>query len=149
VDDRLVRWCAKRQVPTGGFQGRRNKVPDTCYSFWVGASLVLLERYDAVVNRKSTRAFHVEQCQSRFGGFTKLRDDVYPDVLHSYFSLCALSMLGEPGLEPLDCALCISERAAARCRAARAAAETGDADQGAGAGSAGGGACGSSALYFV
>ena len=30
----------QRQV--GGFQGRVNKDPDTCYSFWVGASLKML-----------------------------------------------------------------------------------------------------------
>ena len=33
-------WCMQRQV--GGFQGRVNKDPDTCYSFWVGASLKML-----------------------------------------------------------------------------------------------------------
>ena len=35
--ERLKRWCLLRQK--GGFQGRPNKPLDTCYSFWVGASL--------------------------------------------------------------------------------------------------------------
>ena len=33
----LKRWCLQRQQ--SGFQGRPNKPVDTCYSFWVGASL--------------------------------------------------------------------------------------------------------------
>ena len=31
------RWCLMRQ--RSGFQGRPNKPADTCYSFWIGASL--------------------------------------------------------------------------------------------------------------
>ena len=34
---RLIRWCINRQI--SGFQGRPNKPADTCYSFWVGATL--------------------------------------------------------------------------------------------------------------
>ena len=33
----LQRWCLRRQQT--GFQGRPNKPVDTCYSFWIGASL--------------------------------------------------------------------------------------------------------------
>merc|ERR1719469_318013 len=36
----LIQWIVQRQV--GGFQGRPNKDEDTCYSFWLGASLSLL-----------------------------------------------------------------------------------------------------------
>ena len=32
-----ISWLNQRQV--GGFQGRTEKVPDVCYSFWCGASL--------------------------------------------------------------------------------------------------------------
>lgn len=35
--ERLKRWCMLRQE--SGFQGRPNKPVDTCYSFWVGATL--------------------------------------------------------------------------------------------------------------
>ena len=34
---KLIRWCVMRQQ--SGFQGRPNKPADTCYSFWVGATL--------------------------------------------------------------------------------------------------------------
>ena len=33
----LKKWCLFRQKT--GFQGRPNKPVDTCYSFWIGASL--------------------------------------------------------------------------------------------------------------
>lgn len=35
--DKLIKWCLDRQ--STGFQGRPNKQPDTCYCFWIGASL--------------------------------------------------------------------------------------------------------------
>jgi geranylgeranyl transferase type-1 subunit beta len=34
---KLIKWCLDRQ--STGFQGRPNKQPDTCYCFWIGASL--------------------------------------------------------------------------------------------------------------
>ena len=35
--DGLVFWCLSRQGQ--GFNGRPNKVEDSCYTFWIGASL--------------------------------------------------------------------------------------------------------------
>ena len=37
----VVAWCAARHG-AGGVQGRVNKPCDSCYSWWVGASLALL-----------------------------------------------------------------------------------------------------------
>ena len=41
--ERLKRWCVCRQQT--GFQGRPNKPVDTCYSFWVGATLEVKSCY--------------------------------------------------------------------------------------------------------
>jgi len=106
--EELVRWCVHRQV--SGFQGRRNKVPDTCYSFWVGASLCMLDAFD-LIDKPTCRAFH-ERCRSVFGGFLKLEHSRFPDPLHTYFSICAMSMLEAPGFGKLNPELCISQRAA-------------------------------------
>ncbi|ORC87523.1 protein farnesyltransferase [Trypanosoma theileri] len=39
----LRRWLASRQMKfEGGFNGRTNKLVDSCYSYWVGASHVLM-----------------------------------------------------------------------------------------------------------
>jgi geranylgeranyl transferase type-1 subunit beta len=37
----LIEWLLKRQ--DGGFHGRINKPDDTCYAFWIGASLKVLD----------------------------------------------------------------------------------------------------------
>ncbi|KAF2441347.1 terpenoid cyclases/Protein prenyltransferase [Karstenula rhodostoma CBS 690.94] len=64
-----------------GMNGRENKIGDTCYAYW-----------------------HL------VGGFGKLPGD-HPDPQHSFLGLMVLSMFGEPGLQNVDTALCITERA--------------------------------------
>lgn len=39
---RIKRWCIMRQQ--SGYHGRPNKPVDTCYSFWVGATLKVREK---------------------------------------------------------------------------------------------------------
>eukprot|EP00727_Mastigamoeba_balamuthi_P011131 m51a1_g6640 putative geranylgeranyl transferase type-1 subunit beta-like (371) ;mRNA; r:108712-110028 len=105
----LVRWLCSRQV--GGFQGRVNKPADSCYSFWIGSSLAMLGHAD-LINREALRAFIVS-CQTKLGGFAKLPEDCPPDVLHTYYSICGLSLIGEQGIAPYNCAISISRRAMA------------------------------------
>ena len=86
-------------------QGRCNKPADTCYSFWVGGGLHILEQYlkktavasssspppDDLLASKNVIDF-ILQCQHPvFGGFGKL-EEAPPDVLHTFYSLCYLSM---------------------------------------------------------
>ncbi|CAH8845609.1 unnamed protein product [Trichobilharzia szidati] len=41
---RLLHWASHRQMATeGGFQGRTNKLVDSCYSFWQGALFPIVE----------------------------------------------------------------------------------------------------------
>ncbi len=118
--DELVHWCVERQV--GGFQGRPNKDEDTCYSFWIGASLDLLgapHMTDALALCDFACA-----CQHpTYGGIAKLVGNP-PDVLHTYFALCGMSLAQYPGLRELHTPLGITMRAA---RAARLAADAEDA----------------------
>jgi geranylgeranyl transferase type-1 subunit beta len=100
----LTEWLSARQ--TSGFQGRVNKVPDSCYGFWCGASLKLLGKFDEVVERGNLCGF-VRSCCGPHGGFGK-HADANPDVLHTYYSLCALSMCGTPGLAAVNPQLGIS-----------------------------------------
>lgn len=104
--DAAVRWCAQRQV--GGFQGRANKDEDTCYSYWIGASLALLGRADLIEARAS--AAFTRRCQCARGGLCK-HEAAPPDPLHSCLSICGLSVAGRPGLEPLEPALGLTRRA--------------------------------------
>ncbi|KAG0575744.1 hypothetical protein KC19_5G027400 [Ceratodon purpureus] len=104
----LVGWCVRRQTESGGFQGRLNKPADTCYAFWVGSSLKMLGTYN-LCNTVELRSFLLT-CQSGWGGFSKIPNR-YPDPLHSYYGICAFSLLEEPGLQPLCCELGFSMRA--------------------------------------
>ncbi|KAK8961980.1 Protein farnesyltransferase subunit beta [Platanthera guangdongensis] len=96
----LVEWSLQRQSIDGGFQGRVNKPSDTCYAFWVGAVLKLLGSYH-FCNREALRIFLLS-CQSKFGGFKKFPDIIYPDLYHSFYGYAALSLLEETGLKPLQ-----------------------------------------------
>ena len=42
--DRLIDWLSSRQLTEeGGFNGRINKLVDSCYNFWQGASFELFD----------------------------------------------------------------------------------------------------------
>ncbi|XP_064390160.1 geranylgeranyl transferase type-1 subunit beta-like [Halichondria panicea] len=106
--ERLKKWCIRRQQT--GFNGRPNKPVDTCYSFWVGASLKLLGIGSLVDSAWNRRYILSTQC-SITGGFSKW-PECHPDPLHTYLGLCGLSLNGEKGVCPIHAALNISQRAA-------------------------------------
>lgn len=91
----LVRWLVARQLQVeGGFSGRTNKLVDACYSFWVGASLCLVECASGVTslfNRKALLSYILDCCQEESGG---LRDKIgkSPDFYHTNYTLCGLSI---------------------------------------------------------
>ncbi|TQS35698.1 hypothetical protein Golomagni_03872 [Golovinomyces magnicellulatus] len=111
-----------------GFNGRCNKRVDTCYTFWVTASLKLLCKAEPeLVDSLSARKFLTEQTQHRIGGFGKCPGDppgtksaflpnfdnrlfanCYLDIYHSYLGLAALALNNEPDVKQLDPALCVS-----------------------------------------
>lgn len=79
----LKRWCLYRQVD--GFQGRPNKDTDTCYSFWVGGALKLIDAYN-LVNVQQNELFILSTQDPITGGLAK-----YPDTVpgRSPSALCA------------------------------------------------------------
>lgn len=100
-------WCHQRQQ--SGFQGRPNKPVDTCYSFWIGAALKILDSFDQT--DKSTNRLWLLSVQDYItGGFSKWTT-TSPDPLHSYMGLAGLSLLEEPKIQPLFPPLNISRRA--------------------------------------
>ncbi|OIT19041.1 geranylgeranyl transferase type-2 subunit beta 1, partial [Nicotiana attenuata] len=42
--DLLGWWLCERQVKSGGLNGRPEKLPDVCYSWWVLSSLIMIDR---------------------------------------------------------------------------------------------------------
>ncbi|PLB35711.1 protein geranylgeranyltransferase type I subunit CDC43 [Aspergillus candidus] len=93
-----------------GFNGRANKFADTCYSFWNGATLVMMNKLP-LVDAPRNRRYLLEKTQHIVGGFGKAVGEP-PDLLHSYFGLVSLAFQGEDGLDGVDPALCLSNRAA-------------------------------------
>ncbi|KAJ0067399.1 hypothetical protein NL108_003492, partial [Boleophthalmus pectinirostris] len=69
--DRIRRWCIMRQQT--GFHGRPNKPVDTCYSFWVGATLELLDVFQFTHFEKN-RSFILSTQDRLVGGFAKWPD---------------------------------------------------------------------------
>lgn len=86
----LIEWLLRRQI--SGFNGRPQKDADTCYSFWVGASLKMLNDSLQYADAYAIFSF-VNMCQNvKVGGVSKV-PGVYPDVLHSYLGLAGLALL--------------------------------------------------------
>lgn len=107
-------------ISMSGFSGRLNKVPDTCYTWWVSGALNLLGRVfpgPTTVERASGREFLLKKTQHVIGGFGKHAGKP-PDVYHSFLGLAALATMagddGEKGLGLFDVRLCIGREAADR-----------------------------------
>ncbi|XP_027158789.1 geranylgeranyl transferase type-1 subunit beta-like [Coffea eugenioides] len=105
----LVDWCLQRQAEDGGFQGRPNKLTDTCYAFWVGGVLKILGA-EKFIDEGGLRGFLLT-CQSQYGGFSKSSGQL-PDLYHSFYGFCAFSLLDEPGLNPVSVEVGVTEIAA-------------------------------------
>ncbi|KAJ6092939.1 Terpenoid cyclases/protein prenyltransferase alpha-alpha toroid [Penicillium sp. IBT 16267x] len=99
---------ATDSIPCAGFNGRCNKFADTCYSFWNGATLLMLDRY-CVIDDVRNRRYLLEKVQHLVGGFGKSVGDP-PDLLHSYFGMVSLAFQGEAGLARVDPALVTTKR---------------------------------------
>jgi prenyltransferase beta subunit len=61
------------------------------------------------------RFFHTSFFCRKIGGFSKWAD-VHPDVLHTYFSICGLAFIGEPGIEEVNPSLGFSQKAVDRVK---------------------------------
>lgn len=64
-----------------GFNGRCNKLGDTCYSYWVGGSLDILKKL-YLIDMKANRRFLLEKTQHFIGGFAKLPQPGTPPGSH-------------------------------------------------------------------
>lgn len=111
--DRLIRWCINRL--DGGFSGRPNKDQDTCYSFWIGACLVILDHFK-YIEQKNLLDF-ILLAQEERGGLSKV-PAFYSDPLHTYLGFAGLTFVDQElsaarriNLLELDPTLNISTRA--------------------------------------
>ncbi|XP_018576934.1 geranylgeranyl transferase type-1 subunit beta [Anoplophora glabripennis] len=103
----LRRWLLLRF--DYGFNGRPNKPVDTCYSFWTGGALKILDAYQFIHDNKNN-PLYVLMTQDKYGGFSKWVNTV-PDPMHTYFGLAGLSLMNFGGLNKMFCELNVSRRA--------------------------------------
>lgn len=90
--DALAWWLAERQLPgSGGLNGRPEKLPDLCYSWWVLASLCILGRI-SWIDRKKLTHFILATQDNETGGFSD-RPGNMVDPFHTCFGLAGLSLL--------------------------------------------------------
>ncbi|KAM3712603.1 hypothetical protein ACB098_01G194300 [Castanea mollissima] len=93
IDKDLLRWwLCGRQVKSGGLNGRPEKLPHVCYSWWVLSSLIMIDRVHWI---------NKEKLDMENKGISDRPDDVV-DVYHTYFGVAGLSLLEYPGLKAID-----------------------------------------------
>ncbi|KAH9744545.1 Geranylgeranyl transferase type-2 subunit beta 1 [Citrus sinensis] len=98
--DLLGWWLCERQVKSGGLNGRPEKLPDVCYSWWVLSSLIMIDRVHWINKDKLVK--FILDCQDMENGGISDRPDDAVDVFHTYFGVAGLSLLEYPGLKPID-----------------------------------------------
>tara|TARA_B110000459_G_scaffold46336_1_gene51480 strand:+ start:658 stop:1695 length:1038 start_codon:yes stop_codon:yes gene_type:complete len=99
-NDKLAWWLAERQVKVGGLNGRPEKLPDVCYSWWVLSSLAALKKKHWI-DLDKLKAF-ILRCQDDISGGISDRPDDEPDVYHTFFGIAGLSLMKHEGLEEID-----------------------------------------------
>ncbi|XP_054271296.1 geranylgeranyl transferase type-2 subunit beta-like [Macrosteles quadrilineatus] len=105
--DLLGWWLSERQLPSGGLNGRPEKLPDVCYSWWVLASLTMLGRLHWV-HKQSLQQFILACQDAETGGFSDRPGDM-PDPFHTLFGVAALSLLGNTELAQVNPTYCMPQ----------------------------------------
>lgn len=98
-------WLSDRQVDNGGLNGRPEKMPDVCYSWWVLSSLSMLNKLNYIDGSK-LKTF-ILSCQDEDKGGISDRADKEVDIYHTFFGIAGLSLLGYPGLQKIDPIYCL------------------------------------------
>lgn len=98
--DRLGAWLSERQLPSGGLNGRPEKLVDVCYSWWVLTSLAMIDRIHWIDKHKLTQ--FILQCQDPDQGGIADRPGDMVDVFHTVFGITGLSLLHHPGVGEVD-----------------------------------------------
>ncbi|PLB54225.1 beta subunit of rab geranylgeranyltransferase [Aspergillus steynii IBT 23096] len=103
--DRLGGWLSERQVDKGGLNGRPEKLEDACYSWWVGASLAMIDRLHWLDGAKL--ASFILRCQDPEAGGLSDRPGHMVDVFHTHFAIAGLSLLKYDGVNEIDPIYCM------------------------------------------
>lgn len=103
--EKLAWWLCERQLKAGGLNGRPEKLPDVCYSWWVLSSLTILGR-SHWISAEKLKEFILSCQDTDTGGFSD-RPNNLPDIFHTLFGVGALSLLGYPNLKRINPTFCM------------------------------------------
>jgi len=95
--DLLGWWLAERQLPSGGLNGRPEKLPDVCYSWWVLSSLSIIGRL-SWIDSKALKKFILASQDDETGGISDRPGD-YPDPFHTLFGVAGISLMNRTSEE--------------------------------------------------
>ncbi|KAG9051290.1 hypothetical protein FS837_009556 [Tulasnella sp. UAMH 9824] len=101
----LGSWLAERQLPSGGLNGRPEKLEDVCYGFWVLSAMSILGKLHWI-DDVALMKFILSSQDTEMGGISDRPGDMV-DVFHTHFGVAGLSLLGYPGLQDLDPVYCM------------------------------------------
>ena len=100
--DRCTEWLCQRQISEeGGFNGRINKLVDSCYNFWQGATFELLDiatrgqtnvNGDWLCRQEALQAYTILCCQNVNTGGCKDKPTKGCDPYHTMYSLAGTSI---------------------------------------------------------
>ena len=112
--DALGLWLAARQMHSGGFNGRPDKLHDVCYSWWVFSALAMIGRthwVDAAAleqfilscqDELLLRAHPASSSSDSAPGGIADRPGDQPDVFHTFFGITGLALIRKHGIGPID-----------------------------------------------
>ncbi|OAF68218.1 CAAX farnesyltransferase subunit beta [Intoshia linei] len=98
--DNLIKWATFRQMyKEGGFQGRTNKLVDSCYSFWVGSIFRIIQRFldedhtyqHCIMDAGASQEYILCCSQDKNGGFKDIPGKMC-DFHHTCYALSGLSI---------------------------------------------------------
>ena len=109
----FIRWLTLRQmIKEGGFNGRTNKLVDSCYSFWQGSifnMLIMNDKdlsYDSelLYDQLSLQAYILFACQNKKGGLID-KPGKSPDLFHTNYATAGLILSQKCIMDNVEVAL--------------------------------------------
>ena len=110
----FIRWLVSRQMTKeGGFNGRTNKLVDSCYSFWQGSIFNMLYMADKnlsndmelLYDQLSLQAYIVFACQNSNNGGLVDKPGKFPDLFHTNYATAGLALSQECQIDNYKVAL--------------------------------------------
>ncbi|KAK8898553.1 Rab geranylgeranyltransferase [Tritrichomonas musculus] len=99
--DALGLFLSERQdYETGGLYSRPEKLADVCYTWWVGASLAIIDKKDWI-NAENLEKFVLSAQNSEIGGIADVPGH-QADPFHTFFGLAGLSIFHCQKLPEMD-----------------------------------------------